>query len=311
MYSIEKNIVKNLAVSEEVANIAMPKPRIARNISTYKRDWAYSPLHFCYRSCEVLANLRGVRSLFTYIKLVFNKCQNLTQAVTRGIIVPVLHPYLNGTSVFRTCSAICGTFRSNRKKLSTLTPMGLSKKLANLFAEFKTLCTFVMRTGALRTYKVHTKTRFWRCPLSASTCVVATSSQNLGATPLFILTLQPFDDKCELVSKALQQGIIVPAQRQNESSYSRILFGKCVLSPYLPERNSTKYHSARMYAATRRLWARLGWNTCILSKPCTRSSRWDLPLQMSRTAITRYSSMPAPSKSANFRIFGSLCSVLA
>lgn len=191
MYSIEKNIVKNLAVSEEVANIAMPKPRIARNISTYKRDWAYSPLHFCYRSCEVLANLRGVRSLFTYIKLVFNKCQNLTQAVTRGIIVPVLHPYLNGTSVFRTCSAICGTFRSNRKKLST------------------------------------------------------------------------------------------------------------------------KYHSVRMCAATRRLWARLGWNTCILSKPCTRSSRWDLPLQMSRTAITRYSSMPAPSKSANFRIFGSLCSVLA
>lgn len=191
MYSIEKNIVKNLAVSEEVANIAMPKPRIARNISTYKRDWAYSPLHFCYRSCEVLANLRGVRSLFTYIKLVFNKCQNLTQAVTRGIIVPVLHPYLNGTSVFRTCSAICGTFRSNRKKLST------------------------------------------------------------------------------------------------------------------------KYHSVRMCVATRRLWARLGWNTCILSKPCTRSSRWDLPLQMSRTAITRYSSMPAPSKSANFRIFGSLCSVLA
>lgn len=191
MYSIEKNIVKNLAVSEEVANIAMPKPRIARNISTYKRDWAYSPLHFCYRSCEVLANLRGVRSLFTYIKLVFNKCQNLTQAVTRGIIVPVLHPYLNGTSVFRTCSAICGTFRSNRKKLST------------------------------------------------------------------------------------------------------------------------KYHSVRMCAATRRFWARLGWNTCILSKPCTRSSRWDLPLQMSRTAITRYSSMPAPSKSANFRIFGSLCSVLA
>lgn len=191
MYSIEKNIVKNLAVSEEVANIAMPKPRIARNISTYKRDWAYSPLHFCYRSCEVLANLRGVRSLFTYTKLVFNKCQNLTQAVTRGIIVPVLHPYLNGTSVFRTCSAICGTFRSNRKKLST------------------------------------------------------------------------------------------------------------------------KYHSARMCAVIRRLWARLGWNTCILSKPCTRSSRWDLPLQMSRTAITRYSSMPAPSKSANFRIFGSLCSVLA
>ena len=89
MYSIEKNIVKNLAVSEEVANIAMPKPRIARNISTYKRDWAYSPLHFCYRSCEVLANLRGVRSLFTYIKLVFNKCQRTTRVAKRGIKVPV------------------------------------------------------------------------------------------------------------------------------------------------------------------------------------------------------------------------------
>lgn len=138
------------------------------------------------------------------------------------------------------------------------------------------------------------------------------SRKQKGVRPSFYIHLTKLlIQKCETAKKLVGRGIIVPAQQQNESSHSRILFGKCVLSPYLPERNSTKYHSARMCAATRGLWARLGWNTCILSKPCTRSSRWDLPLQMSRTAITRCSSMPAPSKSANFRIFGPICSVLA
>lgn len=193
MYSIEKNIVKNLAVSEEVANIAVPTSRIVCTIRKYisnARIWAYS-------CCTSISYRRGL----------------LAQE--------------GGTSSFYT----------------------------------------------------HTLTKF-------------------------------LTNKCQQASKICRR-VIVPVQRQNESSHSRILFGKCVLSPYLPERNSTKYHSARMCAATRGLWARLGWNTCILSKPCTRSSRWDLPLQMSRTAITRYSSMPAPSKSANFRIFGPICSVLA
>lgn len=92
MYSNAKNTANYLAKSETLRNIALPKPRIASYISTYSLIWAYSPLHFCARSCEVLANLRGVRSLFVHTKLVFNKCQNLTRVAIPRITVTGLHP---------------------------------------------------------------------------------------------------------------------------------------------------------------------------------------------------------------------------
>lgn len=91
MYSNAKNTANYLAKSKTLLNIALPKPRIASYISTYSLIWAYSPLHFCARSCEVLANLRGVRSLFVHTKLVFNKCQNLTRVAIPRTTVTGLH----------------------------------------------------------------------------------------------------------------------------------------------------------------------------------------------------------------------------
>lgn len=91
MYSTGKYNGQNLVKSETLPNIALPKTRIARNISTYKRDWAYFLLHFCSRRCGSLARLREVRSLFcvhNILNFVFNRCQRPTQVVS-GYKVPI------------------------------------------------------------------------------------------------------------------------------------------------------------------------------------------------------------------------------
>lgn len=122
MYFGKKNITKNLAVSKEVANIAMPRSekRIANHDIYNYAITAYPCVLIRYAGNHFLAEKGGAPSLYIYLtKLLNDKCQEVKKLVGRGIIVPVLHSYLSETSVSHFSSAICGIFRSIRKKLST------------------------------------------------------------------------------------------------------------------------------------------------------------------------------------------------
>lgn len=151
-----------------------------------------------------VARKRGTRLSFSYILNLFNtKCDRVKQVVrprTRVRAPQLSHNYPSPE-------------------------WNPGKEFSGSFFGFpESLCTFVVRTGALRTYKVNTKHALRRCPLSASTCVVATSSQNSGATPLFV-HIQTFDDKCELVSKVIRAKYypdynVQPTKRGKSINYS-------------------------------------------------------------------------------------------
>ena len=122
MYFGKKNITKNLAVSEEVANIAMrDSDNCVSQVHNSSAITAHPCVPICYANGRCLANKRGCALLFIHYltKLLNYKCETVKKLVGRGIIVPVLHSYLNETSVSHFSSAICGIFRSIRKKLST------------------------------------------------------------------------------------------------------------------------------------------------------------------------------------------------
>lgn len=157
MQAASKYMGQNLVKSETLPNIALPKPRIARNISTYKRAWAYFLLHFCSRSSEVLANLREVRSLFCVhhtLNFVFNQCQNLTQVVS-GYKVPIPPYSLRNRPIL--CIVPFGRRISLRHGLRRVRKPILSRSVAALLSE----CVWshlVSMTNAIRS-------SLWAAPL--------------------------------------------------------------------------------------------------------------------------------------------------
>ncbi len=140
MYGIAKNTANYLAKSETLLNIALPKTLILGNISTYKRLMGVFLLHFYTSSRGSLARLRDTLSFCIYQTCV-QICQRPTQAFEWGTIVPITHLVRRSAqAASRSIYPTCGVFRSYRKRSSIiLSP----KNSVKIFAELKTLCTFV------------------------------------------------------------------------------------------------------------------------------------------------------------------------
>lgn len=97
MYSAEKNIVKNLAVSKEVAILAMrdsDRQIVEYILNVYKKAYPCDPTF----GWSLSRKQKGVRPSFcTYLtKLLIQKCETAKKLVGRGIIVPVSHPTSKG-----------------------------------------------------------------------------------------------------------------------------------------------------------------------------------------------------------------------
>ena len=129
-----KNIKKCLVISDAIRNIAMPTSRIAYAIRKYIRialNWAYS----CSTSTScrrgLLAQERGTSSFYTYTltKFLTYKCQQASRICSRRKVRRVQTYSLR-----------------NRLNLSLTSQI---ERLQNLFAKFKTLCTFVSANVAI------------------------------------------------------------------------------------------------------------------------------------------------------------------
>lgn len=108
MYLAEKNIVKNLAVSKEVAILAMrdsDRQIVEYILNVYKKAYPCDPTF----GWSLSRKQKGVRPSFcTYLtKLLIQKCETAKKLVGRGIIVPVSHP----TSKEPICTAATCTRR--------------------------------------------------------------------------------------------------------------------------------------------------------------------------------------------------------
>lgn len=171
MYGNVKNMANYLAKSETLLTFVLPNKRV----NAYTKYIAYTFRAYpcsasTLRRCACLATKGGTPSFYILTKLLTNKCQTRSKASIQGIIVPVPH-------LLRLHAKV--------QHLSTaLQRLNLSKKLANLFAELKTLCTFV---SARMIYEgAAIIARFPR------TYLVCRSCQRLGASLPFIHTLINF-----------------------------------------------------------------------------------------------------------------------
>lgn len=127
MYFGKKNITKNLAVSEEVANIALPKSRCHTENTYFCRNTANFLSGVISFDDGTLASFReGFASFVTYITKLSDQCQSPLKVELR-----------------RKASRLPYSLRNRLHLLISYQSHSLSKKLANLFAEFKTLCIFV------------------------------------------------------------------------------------------------------------------------------------------------------------------------
>ena len=127
MYFGKKNITKNLAVSEEVANIALPKSRCHTENTYFCRNTANFLSGVISFDDGTLASFReGFASFVTYITKLSDQCQSPLKVELR-----------------RKASRLPYSLRNRLHLLISYQSHSLSKNLANLFAEFKTLCIFV------------------------------------------------------------------------------------------------------------------------------------------------------------------------
>lgn len=85
MFGIAKNITKNLAVSKEVANIAMRTGAIrTSNVHSVDAITALSLVHFYVCSRDQFAKLGGNASFYTYINQIFDdKCELVSRICNR------------------------------------------------------------------------------------------------------------------------------------------------------------------------------------------------------------------------------------
>lgn len=133
MYFGKKNITKNLAVSEEVANIALPKSRCHTENTYFCRNTANFLSGVISFDDGTLASFReGFASFVTYITKLSDQCQSPLKVELR-----------------RKASRLPYSLRNRLHLLISYQSHSLSKKLANLFAEFKTLCIFVSANVAI------------------------------------------------------------------------------------------------------------------------------------------------------------------
>lgn len=118
MYFSEKNILKNLVVSKEVAILAVPKT-CCSSVSTYTstRNTASS---FRGVVIPITASLwrdirKGLASFIIHTNKLSDQCQRLLKVSTERIVRSLQNVDVD----FPTLFAICEIFRSFRKKLST------------------------------------------------------------------------------------------------------------------------------------------------------------------------------------------------
>ena len=185
------------------------------------------------------------------------------------------------------------------------------KNIAKNLAVSKEVANIVMPTSDTRitdTYYKNAITAYPYVPICfAGSHLLA---QEGGTPSLYIYIAKLLNEKCQQVKKLVGRGITVPAlQPYRDGIVFRIFSAICGPFRYLRKRISTKYPSARVCAAVRTPWAYHGWSTCTLYGPGIRSSRWGLPLPMSKFVSSRQASMRRLSKSVNFKIFGPSCSV--
>lgn len=201
MYGNVKNMANYLAKSETLLTFVLPNKRV----NAYTKYIAYTFRAYpcsasTLRRCACLATKGGTPSFYILTKLLTNKCQTRSKASIQGIIVPVPH-------LLRLHAKV--------QHLSTaLQRLNLSKKLANLFAELKTLCTFVLGESTQLCHNVHTHYAYIkRCLLSTSACAVVSVLQNLTRQRLFCcpyITIT-FNDEWRTELKALWPRTIVTA----------------------------------------------------------------------------------------------------
>lgn len=200
MYGNAKNTANYLAKSETLRNIALPNKRVnAYTKYIANTFWTYPCSASTLRRCACLATKGGTSSLYIYLtKLLTNKCQTRSKVAIPRITVTGLH-----------LLHLLISYQSH----------SLSKKLANLFAELKTLCIFV---SARMIYEgTAIIARFPR------TYLVCRSCQRLGASLPFIHTLINFcfakwQERTKVSTRSTVRSLhLVPKVRNHSNSLQK------------------------------------------------------------------------------------------
>lgn len=125
------NIKKCLVISDAIRKIAMRTGAIrTSNVHSVDAITALSLVHFYVRSRDQFAKLGGNASFYTYINQIFDdKCELVSKICSRRKVRRVQTYSLR-----------------NRLNLSLISQI---ERLQNLFAKFKTLCTFVSANVAI------------------------------------------------------------------------------------------------------------------------------------------------------------------
>ena len=125
------NIKKCLVISDAIRKIAMRTGAIrTSNVHSVDAITALSLVHFYVRSRDQFAKLGGNASFYTYINQIFDdKCELVSKICSRRKVRRVQTYSLR-----------------NRLNLSLISQ---TERLQNLFAKFKTLCTFVSANVAI------------------------------------------------------------------------------------------------------------------------------------------------------------------
>ena len=139
MFGIAKNIIKNLAGSETLPNIALPTSRIVCTIRKYilhARIWAYSCCTSISYRRGLLAQERGASSFYTHTltKFLTNKCQQASKICSRRKMRRAQTYSLRNRLLVPIAIFPARIFSRSRSSL---------KNSAYYFVEFETLCTFV------------------------------------------------------------------------------------------------------------------------------------------------------------------------
>lgn len=139
MYGNVKNMANYLAKSETLRNIAVPKDRYENSVHIVTRiRRAYFRGVTSYRG-GLLAKIReGFASFVTYITKLSDQCQKTLKVELR-----------------RKASRLPYSLRNRLHLLISYQSHSLSKKLANLFAELKTLCIFVSANVLNKVHKTY------------------------------------------------------------------------------------------------------------------------------------------------------------